>query len=212
MKDQDKEALKIFVIIILFIIFMGILLGVLSKPRELQFIITKEVCENGTEYNHTLINEVSALQNELYDLKDKETYSHWCKDALEYNLEIEYCENFNKEYKKLLEQVILKEIQIEENIINVQICGQVLVDEMRFNLIEECFNDECPPLEAVMKKEGITIGWLEENAECLDLQGNPTEAYNSCKTRSTSNEDLEKEGRCCAEQIYKIKEYTISRK
>ena len=49
MKKQDKEVFIIGVIIISFIVFMAILLGVLAKPGEPHFKIYKEVCEEKSE-------------------------------------------------------------------------------------------------------------------------------------------------------------------
>ena len=72
MKKQDKEVLIIFVIIILVIVFMAIFLGVLAKPDEQHFKITKEECRNETWREFLCANGESGnlTDNNFWKIRD----------------------------------------------------------------------------------------------------------------------------------------------
>jgi len=72
MKKQDKEVLTILVIIILVIVFMAVLLGVLAKPNEPHFKITKEECRNETWREFLCANGESGnlTDNNFWKIRD----------------------------------------------------------------------------------------------------------------------------------------------
>jgi len=71
MKEQDKDALKVTIVIILVIIFMAVVLGVLAKPNEPHFKITKEVCEEVEIFLHKYnVSVFRIAENEFREKYD----------------------------------------------------------------------------------------------------------------------------------------------
>lgn len=138
MKKQDKEVLTIFVIIILVIVFMAIFLGVLAKPDEQHFKITKEVCEEIETYS-----EIGQVDTSLIVV------------GLEELPEIPKNATFSCPTNTNICRIIIPE--------NITICEQVEVEKF-----EPCHDGSQPILLQRHSCNTLTTEWLDENAHCED--------------------------------------------
>jgi len=186
MKKQDKEVLTIFVIIILVIVFMAIFLGVLAKPDEQHFKITKEECWNETKGMEINLNCENVTFNYLIEDNLNEVLLAVC--------EVNFLSDIDE---KICEQVEVDEIEICEFELSIEKC----FEKEDYYFFEKNINESyC--CSKIFKKD-LKIEWLDKNCECIEKYNK--EKNTLCLVEESGCETFEYDS--CSE--YKCGEYFV---
>ena len=171
-----QEKLTFFIIVTLLLIAVGVIGIILSNApsQEPEFKIEKNECWN--EPSKNIIVEIDsfcehvAKDSQSYEIDNYKTIKDSCKDnfyvlvkELDYlQIIIEYPFELIVETKKVCKQVeVVGMYFLGRYINNSQKCGELEVAERWNESTIRCMKR--------ISKQDLTIEWLDENCECLEL-------------------------------------------
>ncbi|MEK7179947.1 MAG: hypothetical protein AAB706_00565 [Patescibacteria group bacterium] len=163
---NKKGVMEMYVGAIVNIVLLMTMIITIYNPQ--QFKITKQVCEQETAYNQTLIEKTYETRDELDSLGGRNSgeslsvEANLC-DEFSY-LNISYCEEYKEKQSLLVKKLIEIDREILNNPVNKTTCHDEEVDEIK---VKEGDFYPTGTYEAFVSKQDLTVKWLDENAICL---------------------------------------------